>query len=176
MLGRGPLLTIAALLGACATQPPPPAPAPEPPPPVIISEQAQPETAAEPVLEAPAAALKPQQTDAGRFRVGVASLETAEATAPWVTKLQTAGYRTEVLPVTIEGKTWHRVLLPGYASREEARAAIPFVEQELGVKGVWVTSRRRAPTPAGAPEAAAPAPEPAPAAEPAPATEPTPAS
>jgi cell division septation protein DedD len=160
---------VATLLGACATQPPPPPPAPEPPP-VIISDQAQTETAAEPIVaEAPAAPQKPQQTDAGRFRVGVASLETAEAAAPWVSKLQAAGYRTEVLPVTIDGKTWHRVLLPGYANLEEARAAIPFVELEFGVQGVWVTSRRRAPTPAGAA-----APEPA--AEPAPAPEPTPAN
>jgi cell division septation protein DedD len=164
MLRRALTLTVT-LLGACATQPPPPPAAPEPPPPVIISDQAQPETAAEPIIaEAPAAPQKPQQTDAGRFRVGVASLETAEAAATWMSKLQAAGYRTEVLPVTIDGKTWQRVLLPGYANLEEARAVIPFVEQEFGITGVWVTSRRRAPTPNGAaaaesaaePESAAP--------------------
>lgn len=176
MTGRLPSLTAAALLAACASTPPPPPPAPEPPPPVIIGEQAQPETAAAPVVEeALAAPQKPQQTDAGRFRVGVASLESAEATAPWVGKLQAAGYRTEVLPVVIDGKTWHRVLLPGYASLEEARAVIPFVEQEFGVTGVWVTSRRRAPTPAGA-QAPAPAAVTEPAAPDTPAAEPTPAT
>jgi cell division septation protein DedD len=149
-----------AMLAACATQPPPP-PAEPAPPPVVISDQVEP--AGEAVPEPPPppqGPQKPQQTDAGRFRVGVASVETAEGAAPWVSRLQAAGYRTEVLPVEIEGKTWHRVLLPGYANLEEARAAIPFVEQELGVTGVWVTSRRRAPTPGGAAE-----PGPAPAEE-----------
>lgn len=162
MLRNTLLLTGLALLGACATQPPPPPPAEPAPPPVVISDQ--PESVGEAVPEPPQGPQKPQQTDSGRFRVGVASLESAEATAPWVSKLQAAGYRTEVLPVDIEGKTWHRVLLPGYANLEEARAAIPFVEQELGVQGVWVTSRRRAPTPSGSAE---PAPAPAEASAPA---------
>lgn len=144
------LLSTACALAACATQPPPP-PAEPAPPPVVITEQAEP--AAEPAVVAapepppPAEPARPPQTDTGRFRVGVVSMESAEAAAPWIARLEAAGYRTEVLPVVIEGRTWHRVLLPGYASLEEARAAIPFVEQEFGVAGVWVTSRRRAPAP-----------------------------
>lgn len=149
----------AAAVTACAT-PPPPAAAPEAPPPVIISEPGDSITEAAPeppaaVAEAAPAPQKPPQTDAGRFRIGVASLDSAEAAAPWVSRLQAAGYRTEVLPVVIEGRTWHRVLLPGYADLEQARAAIPFVEQEFGLAGVWVTSRRRAPAPDAAPAMAA---------------------
>lgn len=151
-------------VAGCATAPPPPPPV-EAPPPVVISDQS--ESVAEPVPEAtpePQGPQKPRQSDTGRFRVGVVSAESPGAAEPWVSKLQAAGYRTEVLPVEIEGKTWHRVLLPGYANLEDARAAIPFVEQEFGVQGVWVTSRRRAPAP-GAP---AEAPAAAPAAEPQP--------
>jgi hypothetical protein len=162
-------------LAGCATQAPPPAPPPSPPP-VIISDQSASTTSAEAVPETPepppppppAQPAKPQQTDGGRFRVGVVSAVSAEAAAPWVSKLQAAGYRTEILPVEIDGKTWHRVLLPGYANLEEARAVVPMVEQEFGLTGVWVTSRRRAPFPTGA----APAPEPAAMAAPAPAAEP----
>ena len=83
----------------------------------------------------------------------MASVDSAELAARWIGKVEAAGYRGEVLPVQIEGKTWQRVLLPGYASLEEARAALPFIEQDLGVQGAWVTSRRRAPTPAQAAEA-----------------------
>jgi hypothetical protein len=64
-----------------------------------------------------------------------------------VKKAEAAGYRTEILAVEIDGKTWQRVLLPGYASLAEAQAALPSVQQDLGVPGAWVTSRRRAPVP-----------------------------
>jgi cell division septation protein DedD len=161
MIRKAIALTGAALLAACASQPPPPPPvaAPEPPPPpVVITEP----MVAEPIVEAippvPEAPPRPQQTDAGRFRIGVASLESAELAARWVGKVEAAGYRSEVLPVQIEGKTWHRVLAPGYANLVEAQAAIPFIEQDLGIQGAWVTSRRRAPTPdAAAGAATAPA-------------------
>jgi len=153
MLRKITALTGAALLAACASQPPPPPPvaAPEPPPPpVVFAEPVVTEPVFEaipPVPEAPEAPPRPQQTDAGRFRVGVASVETAELAARWAGKVEAAGYRSEVLPVQIEGKTWHRVLLPGYPNLAEAQAALPFIEQDLGVQGAWVTSRRRAPAP-----------------------------
>jgi cell division septation protein DedD len=159
MLRKTLVVLTAAALAACASRPPPPPPAA--PPPVLISEQAESDSAAEAIPDAPA---KPRQTDHGRFRVSVASLDTVAATVPWVSKLEAAGYRTEILEVVIDGRTWQRVLLPGYASLEEARAVIPFVEQELGLSGVWVTSRRRAPVP---PHLAAPAAEAAPAPAPA---------
>jgi len=161
MLRKAAALTGVTFMAACATQAPPPPPPAETPPPVVITDSSDSVAApvAEPPPPPPEAPAKPQQSDTGRFRVGVASLDSAEAAAPWVSKLQAAGYRTEVLPVEIEGKTWHRVLLPGYANLEEARAVIPFVEQEFGVQGVWVTSRRRAPMPG---DASAPAPAEAP--------------
>ncbi|HUR40958.1 MAG TPA: SPOR domain-containing protein [Verrucomicrobiae bacterium] len=163
-----PLATV--LLAACAGNPPPPPLAEPAPPPAIITDEGTSTSDADSVeAPPPDAPAKPQQTDAGRFRIGVASMDSAEATRAWVTKLEAAGYRTEILPVEIDGKTWHRVLLPGYASLEEARAAVPFIEKEFGATGVWVTSRRRAPLPA----AVAPA-EPVPAEAPMPAVpEPT---
>lgn len=156
-------LTIALLFAGCATTPPPPPP--EESPPVEITESAPPVTTpmASPT-EAdssanPDAPQKPAQTDTGRFRIAVASLDNVDATKPWVQKAEAAGYRTEILEVVIDGKSWQRVLLPGYASLAEAQAALPFIQQELGAPGAWVTSRRRAPTPEGA---AAPAPPPPP--------------
>jgi cell division septation protein DedD len=158
------LLSAIALLAACAGRAPP-APAPESPP-VVISETAPPAPVAEPPAPPPDAPRppddgKPLQTDGGRFRISVASTESAEGAAAWTKKAEAAGYRTEILAVTIDGKTWQRVLLPGYESLDAARAALPFVQQELGAPGAWVTSRRRAPVPAdAAAEAAAPPPPP----------------
>ncbi len=151
------LLPIAlALLAGCASAPPPEPE--EAPAPVVISEwqpapEAPPPEAPPP--DRPQDSGKPQQSDSGTFRIAVASLDRAELTAAWVGKAEAAGYRTEVLAVEIDGKTWHRVLLPGYATLDEAKAALHYVQQDLGVPGAWVTSRRRAP----APDGAAPAPD-----------------
>jgi cell division septation protein DedD len=155
------LLPIALLLLAACAGTPPPAPD-ETPPPVVISE-GQPAPEPPPPLAQPDApppdrprdSGKPQQTDTGTFRIAVAALDRAELTAAWVGKAEAAGYRTEVLAVEIDGKTWHRVLLPGYATLDEAKAALPYVQQDLGAPNAWVTSRRRAPSPDGA----APAPD-----------------
>jgi hypothetical protein len=165
MLKKTMLLTGATLLAGCASQPAAPPPPPSPPP-VEIAESAPAESPhavpdIPPAPESPPdTPQKPAQTDTGRFRISVASLDTVEAAQPWVRKAEAAGYRTEILAVDIDGTTWQRVLLPGYASLADAQAALPFVQQELGAPTAWVTSRRRAPVPA---DAAAPPPPPAPA-------------
>jgi cell division septation protein DedD len=159
-------LTAALLLAGCATRQPA-QPAAEESAPVEITESAPPppppaatDTVADSSAnaDAPDAPQKPAQTDTGRFRISVASLDSAAAAAPWVKKAEAAGYRTELWEVTIDGKTYQRVLLPGYASLADAQAALPFVQQDLGAPGAWVTSRRRAPTPDGSPAAETPAP------------------
>lgn len=149
MLKKAMLLLGAAMLGACASQPEAPPPEPPAPEPAMIEQPAEAAPAEPVVVEAPPpdTPRRPPQTDTGRFRISVAAVGTAEAAAPWVRKAEAAGYRTELLPVEIEGKSWQRVLLPGYATLEEARAALPFVEQDLGVQDAWVTSRLRAPAP-----------------------------
>ena len=156
MLKKTMLLTGLTAFAGCASTPPPPPPD-ESPAPVEISEAAPFAEAPTPPPDAP---QRPPQTDTGRFRISIASLDTVEAAAPWVGKAEAAGYRTEVLAVEIEGKTWQRVLLPGYATLDEAQAAVPFVQQDLGAPDAWVTSRRRAPAPMDAPVEAPPPPAP----------------
>jgi cell division septation protein DedD len=145
-------------IAACARRQPPPEPEFAPAPPVEISEEPEPAPTPPPPVEEPPppdTPAKPLQTDTGRFRIAIASLDSAELTAKWVSKAEAAGYRTEVLAVAIDGKTWHRVLLPGYESLADAQAALPFIQQELS-PSAWVTSRRRAPTPDGAGDAPPP--------------------
>ncbi len=158
MLKQLSVFTALALLAACASRAPEHTPAEESvPPPVEISESPAPPPDQPPPPDAPPpdAPQRPAQTDTGMFRIAIASLESAEGTATWVRRAEDAGYRTEVLAVELDGKTWHRVLLPGYASLAEAQAALPFIEQDLAAPGAWVTSRRRAPAPADAPPAPA---------------------
>ena len=158
MLKKVLLLSLMVSIAACASRPAP-EPEPEPaPPPVEISEAPEATPMPPPAEEPPPpdTPAKPPQTDTGRFRVSVASLDSAEGTAKWVSRAEAAGYRTEVLAVEIDGKTWHRVLLPGYESLADAQAALPFIQQDLNAPGAWVTSRRRAPTPEGAADAPPP--------------------
>ena len=131
------------LLAACAGAPPQPEPEPAPPP-VEITEAPAPEPPPPPV-EAPPP--RPAQTDTGLFRISITSQDTAGGAARWVRRAEDAGYRTEVLAVDIDGRTYHRVLLPGYASLDDAKAALAIIQEELGVPSAWVTSRRRAPAP-----------------------------
>lgn len=175
MSRRLPFLLITLILFAgCASAPEAPPPDESPAPLVISEAQPAPEPPPPPDTPPPPDAGKPQQTDTGRFRISVASLDSGEGAAPWVSKAEAAGYRTEVLAVEIDGKTWHRVLLPGYASLADAQAALPYVQQDLGASGAWVTSRRRAPVPADAPAEAPPPPAPEAAPMPAPEQPPTP--
>ena len=166
MLKKLDMTLILALLAGCASTPPP-EPEPPPPPPVEISEAPEPA----PPPDEPPPPQKPPQTDTGLFRISIAALDRAELAPPWVAKAEAAGYRTELLAVEIDGKTWHRVLLPGYASLDDAKTVLPFIQQELA-PDAWITSRRRAPGPADAPPDAPPPP---PQEEPA-EQEPTPAS
>ena len=180
MLKKVVMLGVMVSLAACARRQPPPEPEPMPaPPPVEISEAPEPGAMPAPTPPPdqpppPDTPAKPPQTDTGRFRIAIASLDSAEGTAKWVSRAEAAGYRTEILAVEIDGKTWHRVLLPGYESLADAQAALPFIQQELDAPGAWVTSRLRAPTPGGtadAPPAPAETPPPPP-----PEAPPTPAS
>jgi len=168
MLKQVNVTLILALLAACASTPPP-EPEPPPPPPVEISEAPEPGPPPD-QPPPPAEPQKPMQTDSGLFRISIAALDRAELAPPWIARAEAAGYRTELLAVEIDGKTWHRVLLPGYASLDEAKAVLPFIQQELA-PDAWITSRRRAPGPADAPADAPPPPPPTEPAE----QEPTPA-
>lgn len=56
-------------------------------------------------------------------------------------RLQKLGIRTEVSRSLVDGKPWYRLRVPGYASQEAAKAAIPSLENKSGIKGVWVAHR-----------------------------------
>jgi hypothetical protein len=175
MLKKLSLSMVLVLLAACAGAPPEPEPEAVPPP-VEITEAPQPAPDAPPPDQPPPpdAPDRPPQTDSGMFRIAIAALDRAELAPRWVKRAEDAGYRTELLAVEIDGKTWHRVLLPGYESLDSAQAALPFIQQELS-PDAWVTSRRRAPGSADAP-ADAPPPQESTEAPPPPPPEETPAN
>jgi hypothetical protein len=38
----------------------------------------------------------------------------------------------------VDGRQWHRIVLPGAASRDDARAFAEAFEADFGVIGAWV--------------------------------------
>jgi cell division septation protein DedD len=148
-------ILLGATLAGCASAPPAPQVERAAPAPPTITEQPAPPPPPAQIEQMPS---RPEQTDNGRWRVSVASERTAEQTADWVKLLEGQGFRVATEAAEVEGTTWHRVLLPGYRTVDDARHVIAWLGQQAGMPGAWI------PPKAGA--AAAPAPEPAePAAE-----------
>jgi len=56
-------------------------------------------------------------------------------------RVENAGLVADVIPAQINNQTWHRVVVPGYASQEEAKA----IAAELKGRGLgqpWVYQRK----------------------------------
>ena len=99
---------------------PPPAPTPAP-------------VAAKPAPAAPASA------GSGAWALNIASFSEAAVAEREVVRLRAAGYASAVSqPATINGKSWHRVQIGGYASESAARAAALELKARLGVQNIWV--------------------------------------
>ncbi len=83
--------------------------------------------------------------------------ETAPVTGDWVvnlsshikkstavlekSRLQKLGLNAEVHTATIKGKTWYRVQVVGYSSKEAAKKALKDVQQRSGIKEAWIGKR-----------------------------------
>lgn len=106
-----------------ATVSPPPAPASRP-------AQAPAPTA----VARPAAPAKP----APEWSLNIASYADAASAEQQVQRLRDAGYPVVVQPATVNGKSWWRVQVPGYASQQDAKAAANEIQSKLGVRGIWV--------------------------------------
>ena len=84
--------------------------------------------------EAPAAAAAP----GGPWAVAIASFRSVRPATDLAAKLQAAGFPARVVPVTVKGNPWSRVILAGFDSAGAAKAAGGEVEAEMGLKGAWV--------------------------------------
>lgn len=156
------LLTLSlVVVGCAATKAPPERP-------IVVETEQQP-IAAEPYSAPPdqPAAAKPVQTDNGKYRLSVASMNTSEAASAWVKRAESLGYRAEVEAATLEGTDWYRVVLPGFRSRSEVLAAIDYVNSDFGIADAWRLPNEGLEVPAPVAPAAATEPDAASAAEPA---------
>jgi cell division septation protein DedD len=86
------------------------------------------------------AATKPAASS-GDWTVILVSFPTSAQAESEKTRIQKLGLRADVLKSTVDGKAWFRVRVPGYASQEAAKAAIPALQAKSGISGAWVAHR-----------------------------------
>ena len=112
----------------------------------IIIGQVQSAPAATPAKLPPAAvvtklapATSPTAAGSGSWALNIASYSEAAVAEREVARLRAAGYASALSqPATINGKSWHRVQIGGYASEGSARAAALELKARLGVQNIWV--------------------------------------
>lgn len=77
----------------------------------------------------------------GDWAVVLVSFPTSAQAESERARLQKTGMSTEVHKSQVDGKTWFRVRVPGYASQDAAKSAIPALETKSGIDGAWVARR-----------------------------------
>jgi len=110
--------------------------APTPPPPAIISqtETATPDASAEKSKETPAAPQKSGKEENKRTWILQASSSPREQDAQSLSKrLRSKGYKTEVKPVQVKGKTWFRVYVGPYTTAAATKEAAAKLSRQEGL-------------------------------------------
>jgi len=74
----------------------------------------------------------------GDWVVNVSSHTNEELATKESARLLNLGLNPEVHTATIKGRTWYRVQITGFASKDEAKAKLRDLQQRLGIKGAWI--------------------------------------
>jgi hypothetical protein len=57
----------------------------------------------------------------------------------WAASIEASGISSEVVSISVNGKTYYRVRFPVQGSRDEARRLAAQSESELDIRGAWVS-------------------------------------
>lgn len=93
-------------------------------------------TPARPVINQ--TSTNPVAPEGGPWALSVASFQDSNAAESQSRRLRDGGFAAQVVPVTVKGKPWYRVMIPGFGSAGAARQQAARIESELGMKGAWV--------------------------------------
>ncbi|MFU8837412.1 MAG: SPOR domain-containing protein [Thiohalomonadaceae bacterium] len=95
-------------------------------------------TTAEPEVVTPL----PSSTEASRsggWSINLISLSSEKDARTEMARLRQMGIRVEMQEAQRDGRTWFRLQVPGFDSREGARAYIATIQQQTGINNAWVT-------------------------------------
>lgn len=76
---------------------------------------------------------------AGGWALHVAALASARTAEREAARISAWGYTTDVQATENRDRTWYRVRVRGYGSRQEALQEKPTLETRLGYGGVWIS-------------------------------------
>ena len=116
---------------AARPKPQPAAPAPKP------AVQSQPKTTPQPAVRTPAAAPQPKKTSP-RFYIQAGSFSTLANAERAQQMLADKEIRSIIETRNIGGKTWYRVLVGAYASKDEANRFKPTVQAVKGFENAMI--------------------------------------
>jgi cell division septation protein DedD len=79
--------------------------------------------------------------DLGTWAINLASSQQKVSAELFAAKVNSKGVAAEINQVTVREKTYWRVQVPGFSSRDEARTKVSEVQNKLGLKDVWIVQR-----------------------------------
>ena len=106
----------------------------------VVEEAAEPVATTMPVITPNTVVNKPAATSGG-WVVNLSSHGKADIASIEQDRLKKLGLNAEVHSAVIKGKTWYRIQVVGFASKDEAKAELKSVEQRSGIKGAWIGKR-----------------------------------
>ena len=59
----------------------------------------------------------------------------------YIEKAESRGVAAGLYQVTVKGKDYWRVHVPGFATAAEAKAKASLIKENLGIKDVWIAKR-----------------------------------
>ena len=77
----------------------------------------------------------------GDWVVNVSSHANRELAISENVRLKAQGLNPEVHTAVIRGRTWYRVQVTGFASKDEAKSSLKDLQQRLGIQGAWIGKR-----------------------------------
>ncbi len=91
----------------------------------------------------PAALVQTQETiiDDGPWVINLVSLPHKADAERFVADAESKGVATGLYQVTVRGKNYWRVHVPGFSTVAEAKAKASMIKEKLGLKDVWVAKR-----------------------------------
>jgi type II secretory pathway predicted ATPase ExeA len=87
--------------------------------------------------------VKRQETNraSGRWAINLVTLQRKVDAEHFAQKANSKGVEAEINQVTVRGKKYSRVQVPGFSSPAEARTKANEVQNMLGLKDVWIVQR-----------------------------------
>ncbi|MGD7036626.1 SPOR domain-containing protein [Methylotuvimicrobium buryatense] len=94
-----------------------------------IKPAAQPKRAAQPRSHA---------QKAQDYSINIGAFQKAATAEKKAERLRNEGVTVDINEVVVDGKTWYRLTIPGFASMQEAQRFSETLKKQFGIKSVWI--------------------------------------